>query len=83
MTPPAEATPAIVSIQVPEGGWGDVWLPTAGVVSGIGFAGPRAGALHADLRFNTETATGIVPLRLVAGDSYQLHTCLLYTSRCV
>ena len=77
VTPPAEATPAIVSIQVPEGGWGDVWLPTAGVVSGIGFAGPRAGALHADLRFNTETATGIVPLRLVAGDSYQLHTHLL------
>lgn len=66
----AEAVP--VRVEIPEGGWQDVWLPTVGLVSEIHFEGPRAQILHDDLRFNVGTSTGLIPARLGPGDSYAL-----------
>ena len=66
----AEAVP--VRVEIPEGGWQDVWLPTVGLVSEIHFEGPRAQVLHDDLRFNVGTSTGLIPARLGPGDSYAL-----------
>ncbi|MEI2731993.1 MAG: transglutaminase-like domain-containing protein [Dermatophilaceae bacterium] len=59
-------------IAVPEGGWTEVWLPTLGTVTGLRFAGPRSPALAADLRFNVDTGTGVLPARLQAGDGYEV-----------
>lgn len=75
--PPDGATEAQAQVVIPEGGWSDVWLPTAGTPTTLEFAGPRAEALGPDLRYNTETATGILPARLLPGDSYRLTTYLL------
>ncbi len=61
-----------LTFGVPEGGWSEVWLPTSGTVTGIDFTGPRAETLRADLRFNADTDTGILPARLAAGDTYRL-----------
>ncbi len=73
VTPAAGATdPVPITVEIPEGGWQDVWLPTAGLVSEIHFEGARAQALHDDLRFNVGTSTGLIPARLGPGDTYQL-----------
>ncbi len=72
VSPPAGTQQEQARISVPEGGWSDVWLPTAGTVTAIGFEGPRGEALGADLRFNTDTRTGLVPARLLPGDAYRL-----------
>ena len=72
VTPAADAsTPVPVTVTIPEGGWQDVWLPTAGLVSEIRFAGPRAQGLHDELRFNVATSSGILPSQLLPGDSYE------------
>jgi TgpA N-terminal domain/Transglutaminase-like superfamily len=67
---PGRAVTAVVSI--PAGGYSEVWLPTAGTVTGIEFIGSRERALADSLRFNIDTDTAILPERLQAGDSYRL-----------
>ncbi|KQU68187.1 transglutaminase domain-containing protein [Phycicoccus sp. Root101] len=59
-----------VQVTVPEGGYGDVWLPTAGTVAGVKFAGRRADTLAGRLWLNIDTNTALVPDRLEPGDSY-------------
>ncbi len=59
-----------VRVSVPEGGYGDVWLPTAGTVTGVKFDGRRADTLASRLWLNIDTNTALVPDRLEAGDSY-------------
>ncbi|WP_406832736.1 transglutaminase-like domain-containing protein [Pedococcus sp. KACC 23699] len=59
-----------VRVSVPQGGYGDVWLPTAGTVAGVKFAGARADTLAGRLWLNIDTNTALVPDRLEPGDSY-------------
>ena len=62
-------------MRIVDPGYREVWLPTAGVVTGIAFAAAgadRGSALAADLRFNVATNTGVVPSRLQVGDTYEL-----------
>ena len=61
-----------VRVSVPSGGYDDVWLPTAGQVTGVEFTGPEADAHADDLRLNTDTDTAVLPEGLRPGDSYQL-----------
>ncbi|MDN5765701.1 MAG: DUF3488 and transglutaminase-like domain-containing protein [Humibacillus sp.] len=58
------------TVTVPAGGYGDVWLPTFGTVTGLDFAGNRAKALDDELRFNIDTNTGVLPEKLQPGDAY-------------
>ncbi len=58
------------TVSVPADGYGDVWLPTFGTVTGLAFGGARADELAEELRFNTDTNTGVLPTRLRAGDTY-------------
>jgi hypothetical protein len=65
------------TVRIAPDGYADVWLPTAGVVTGIDFQGDqgdpgRATALGESLRFNVATNTGVVPTMLRGGDAYQL-----------
>jgi hypothetical protein len=59
-----------VSVTVPDGGYSDVWLPTAGTVTGFRFTGARQEPLSSQLWLNIDTETALVPARLEAGDSY-------------
>lgn len=59
-----------VQVSVPEGGYGDVWLPTAGTVAGVKFEGRRADTLAGRLWLNIDTNTALVPDRLEPGDRY-------------
>jgi hypothetical protein len=58
------------TISVPAGGYDEVWLPTFGSVTGLDFHGGRADELRRALRFNIDTDTGVLPVRLAAGDRY-------------
>ncbi|MGW5240539.1 transglutaminaseTgpA domain-containing protein [Monashia sp. NPDC004114] len=58
------------TVTVPAGGYDDVWLPTFGTVTGLDFGGSRGEELADDLRFNVDTNTGVLPVKLHAGDSY-------------
>ena len=60
------------TVTVPADGYADVWLPTVGTVTGLSFGGDRADALSDDLRFNTDTGTGVLPTRLAAADQYTI-----------
>lgn len=60
------------TITVPAGGYGDVWLPTFGTVTGVTFDGERGEALSDELRFNTDSNTGVLPQRLQPGDTYEV-----------
>ncbi len=62
------------TVRIVQDGYADVWLPTAGVVTGIDFEGDadRTTALGDGLRFNVVTNTGVVPTTLRGGDAYQL-----------
>ena len=71
-----QGQPVRVRVTVPEGGYRDVWLPTAGTVTGVAFDGGRADQLASRLWLNVDTSTAIVPDRLAAGDSYTM-TALL------
>jgi transglutaminase superfamily protein len=64
------------TVTVPEDGYRDVWLPTAGTVTGIEFRGRRAEDLASRLWLNIDTNSAIVPARLAAGDSYTLEALL-------
>jgi hypothetical protein len=52
------------------------WLPGAGAVASVQFAGPRGSALRDSLYYDQDLSAGIVPVRLAAGDSYTLRTVL-------
>ena len=71
-----EGRPVQVRVTVPEDGYRDVWLPTAGTVTGIAFDGSRADQLASRLWLNVDTNTAIVPDRLAAGDSYTMEARL-------
>ncbi len=60
------------TVTVPADGYSDVWLPTVGTVTGLSFDGDRADTLSDELRFNTDTGTGVLPTRLAAGDRYTI-----------
>jgi hypothetical protein len=60
------------TITVPAGGYDEVWLPTFGSVSGLDFHGARADELRRALRFNIDTDTGVLPVKLTAGDRYAI-----------
>ncbi|HEY2791707.1 MAG TPA: hypothetical protein VGJ28_05095, partial [Micromonosporaceae bacterium] len=48
----------------------DVWLPDAGALVGMHFAGSDASTLAGGFRFNASTSTGVVSTGLRSGDSY-------------
>jgi hypothetical protein len=52
------------------------WLPTAGVVDGIQYAGPRANELRESARFNGVADTALVPVGLNRGDRYRIEAAL-------
>ncbi|MEZ0112318.1 hypothetical protein ABH920_006337 [Catenulispora sp. EB89] len=54
----------------------DVWLPGAGTVSDIGFAGGDADRLASSVRYNLATSSAIVPGRLHAGDTVVYRTAV-------
>ncbi|MGN6754421.1 MAG: transglutaminase domain-containing protein [Intrasporangium sp.] len=60
------------TITVPAGGYDDVWLPTVGDVTGVDFSGGRAETLRRELRFNIDTNTGVLPVKLAAGDRFTI-----------
>ena len=53
-----QGQPVRVRVTVPEGGYRDVWLPTAGTVTGVAFDGGRADQLASRLWLNVDTSTG-------------------------
>ena len=61
-----------LTVQVPSGGYRDVWLPTVGAVTALQFHGPRADQLADQLRFNIDTDSGVLPATIGPGDSYTL-----------
>jgi hypothetical protein len=54
----------------------NAWLPEAGLVSRVDFAGPRARELGASLHYNRDLSAGIVTTRLREGDTYTFTTTL-------
>jgi hypothetical protein len=52
------------------------WLPDAGTVVDVSFAGAQSTTLASTLRFNRGADDGIVTGRLRTGDSFTLHTVL-------
>jgi hypothetical protein len=71
-----EGTPVRATVTIPEGGYHDVWLPTAGTVTGIAFEGDRADTLASRLWLNIDSGSAIVPDRVGAGDTYTLDALL-------
>jgi transglutaminase-like putative cysteine protease len=61
---------AAATVTVTVDGYADVWLPTAGYLSGITFAGQRAATLTEDFRYDRGTGTGVVISGLRSGDSF-------------
>ena len=61
-----------VTVTVPDGGWDDVWLPTAGVLRGVEFSGPRARDLSRQMWLNVDSRTALVPAGLQPGDRYTM-----------
>lgn len=54
----------------------DVWLPTAGSVTAISFAGTDTRQLTGELRYNVASASGVVINGLPAGTTFTLRTDL-------
>ena len=52
------------------------WLPDAGQLSAVRFAGPQADAQADSLRYDLATGTAVVPHRLRAGDRYTARVVL-------
>jgi hypothetical protein len=61
-----------VRIDAPYAGAPDTsgWLPDAGRLTAVRFAGPSRHAQESSLRYNLATGTAVVPRRLRAGDRY-------------
>jgi Transglutaminase-like superfamily len=72
---PSAGRSSTLSISIPSTfakGYSDYWMPSAGDLQRISFAGSDAEVDARDFRYNLATGTGLVPGSLVAGDSYQL-----------
>lgn len=70
--PPAEDSAGAVDVDFAIEDYNDVWLPTAGQVSGITFTGSRALSLTENFRYSVGTTTGVVTSGLADGDGYTL-----------
>jgi hypothetical protein len=53
-------------------GSGSVFMPDAGIVRSVSFAGPRAPSLRGSFRYNVATDSAIVPAGLESGDTYTI-----------
>ncbi|MHA7986918.1 transglutaminase-like domain-containing protein [Rathayibacter sp. CAU 1779] len=65
------------SATVTVDGYSDVWLPTPGYATGLGFAGPDADALAQSTRVDTSGGSAAVMKRLSRGDSYSIDVATL------
>jgi transglutaminase-like putative cysteine protease len=68
----ASGTRARVEVSVTPD-YDDVWLPNAGQLTRISFAGSHRKAYGRDFRYNLDTETGVVPQRLLGGDTYTMY----------
>lgn len=62
-----------VEFDVTIGEYADVWLPDAGHVDHIDFAGPRAEELRRSAYYNANTGTALTQAGLREGDRYTVH----------
>lgn len=69
---PAADSVGAVDVDFAINGYNDVWLPTAGQVSGIRFTGSRALVLTENFRYSVGNTSGVVTSALADGDSYTL-----------
>lgn len=53
-----QGTPATVTIQIRS--YDDVWLPTVGQLTGIDVSGTNSDLVRSEIRYDTETASGLV-----------------------
>jgi len=60
------------TMSVTIGAYDDYWLPSAGAVQAVRFAGGAASRQADDFRYNLGTQTGLVPGTLRSGDAYTL-----------
>jgi hypothetical protein len=70
LTQQPQSTAYDVTVRVQD--YQDYWLPSAGDVALIEFAGPRSAELAEGFRYNRATGTGLTQPRLSAGDEYRL-----------
>ncbi len=73
---PPVAQGSHVTATVTVGAYGDVWLPDAGYLTGLSFAGRDSAALASAFRYNLDSGTAVVPSGLRSGDSYSFTTLL-------
>ncbi|GAA1852614.1 transglutaminaseTgpA domain-containing protein [Microbacterium koreense] len=66
----AEAEGIPVTLRVAVGAYAEVWMPVAGQLTDISFAGDRADELRRGTFVNTETGTAVVTPGLRRGDEY-------------
>lgn len=64
------------TLTVTIGAYRDIWMPTAGGVRSVTFAGDRAAELSDSFRYNTRTRIGVLPVGLREGDSYTLEVVI-------
>lgn len=74
MSADAEGSPATLHVEI--GAFEGVWMPDAGAVQGITFAGDRADDLRRTAHYNESTSTGVVTAGLAEGDSYTLESVI-------
>ncbi len=67
--PPGDQTVVTIRSKVDRK---DVWLPTVGATESAEFEGDHAEQLQAAFRYNRDTGTGAVPVRLHDGDTVRL-----------
>jgi hypothetical protein len=68
----APADGQVARVRVTIEAYRDIWMPTAGGLTGITFAGDRTEQLAESFRYNTRTSIGVVPVGLTMGDSYTI-----------
>lgn len=74
MAPEAEGVPVTLKFAID--GYRQVWLPTAGQLSEIEFAGDRAEELRRGTYVNTATGTAVATPKLAKGDEYTVDAIL-------
>ncbi|GAB2886820.1 DUF3488 and transglutaminase-like domain-containing protein [Nocardioides pacificus] len=77
---PVSGEPLDATVTLGEG-WSGVWLPTAGALTSLRFAGEGGGddrldAQEESFRYNLSTSTAVVPAGLRAGDRYSFTASL-------
>lgn len=73
----AQGDPATVRVQIDA--LRGVWVPDAGYLSGVEFAGARSGELRSGLHYNAATGTALQTAGVAAGDSYTFTTAVAAT----